>query len=103
MGSGVDSMVVAPGKGRQRKGHFNPFVEFEDREVRLQMVRGWLKDDTYMHETMKGMRLNSVQARLNIRGMSGDELYEDAVYFGPYSCGLRTHQQKKADRRSVIP
>merc|ERR1712232_876274 len=37
--------------------------------------------------------------------MSGDVLYEDAVYYGNYSCGLRTLKQKRADlhRRSEAP
>merc|ERR1712070_276607 len=108
MSGGVESMFASPGKGRQKKGkaggHFNPFVEFEDREMRLNWERRWLKDDeVYMKERLKGMRLDSVQGRLHHATLSGDMLYEDAIYYGPYSCTMRNHQQKKADsqRRPV--
>lgn len=95
---GVESMVAAT-KVRQKRGKtFNPFVEFEDREMRLNWERRWLKDDDiYMSERVKGMRLGAVQARLSQHSMSRDNLYEDAVYFGTYSCGLRSLQQKKAE------
>lgn len=93
--------AVACGPGKPRQGNHskrNPFVEFEDREMRLNWERQWLKDDeVYMRERMKGMRVDSVQARLQKESMSGDMLYDDAVYFGAHSCRLSSHKQKKAD------
>jgi hypothetical protein len=97
---------AAMGKARQKKGkphgHFNPFVEFEDREQRLMWERRWLKDDdAYMRERMKGMRLDSVQARLSKGEIAGEHLYEDALYFGPYSCGMRMRHQKQSHLRTL--
>jgi len=106
---GVENRVVNLGKARQKKGkpgaHFNPFVEFEDREQRLMCERRWLKDDDfYMRERLRGMRLDSVQARLDKVSLSGDQLYQDSVYFSGYACGLRARQSEKADlRRTSAP
>lgn len=105
-GGGDESLEQAQHGKVLKKGkkgsYLNPFVEFEDREQRLMWERRWLKDDElYMRERMRGMRLDSVQARLEKTAISDDILFEDAVYFGAYSCGLRTVQQKKADLRKV--
>jgi len=94
--------LFQPGKVRKRKGktngHDNPFVEYEDREQRLQWERRWLKDDeVYMGERMKGMRQSSVHARMQRKDMPRNVLYQDAVYFGAYSKELKQLLKKKAD------
>jgi hypothetical protein len=101
--------LFQPGKVRKRKGktngHDNPFVEYEDREQRLQWERRWLKDDeVYMGERMKGMRQSSVHARMQRKEMPRNVLHQDRVYFGAYSKELKQLLKKKADsRRGTIP
>lgn len=97
---GVESADVGHGKARHKKGKHgtNPFVEFEDREIRLNSERKWLQDDEdYMRERFKGIKHGSVQARMDRGCMTRDTLYEDVVYFGTYSCRLNDHKQKKAE------
>jgi len=99
---------LGKGKKKGKHGSLNPFVAGSDREMRLSWERRWLKDDeVYMRERLKGMRVDSVQVRLEKGHLSDNVLYDDQVYFGPYSCALKTMQQKKVaaqpPRLSSIP
>merc|ERR1712178_523561 len=101
MGGNCANGDCAKARQKNSRHRSNPFVEFEDREMRLNWERRWLKDDdVYMHERMKGMRVDSVQARLNKGSISNAMLYEDAVYFGPYSKSVKTRRHQKANRLS---
>jgi hypothetical protein len=98
----VMNSLFQPGKVRKKKGKTNvpsnPFVEYEDREQRLQWERRWLKDDEiYMTERVKGMRQNGVHARMHRKEMPRNVLYQNAVYFGAYSKELKQLLKKKAD------
>lgn len=101
---GVENRVANLGRARQKKGkpgaHFNPFVEFEDREQRLMCERRWLQDDdVYLRERVRGMRVDSVQARLFKTSLSGDALYQNVVHFSTYAIGLRARSPKRSDMR----
>lgn len=103
----LPSLGIARGQARRKKGKAkppdNPFVEYEDREQRLMWERRWLKDDdVYMRERMKGMHLDSVQSRMNKGAVDKKVMYENSVYFGAYSCELKTLLKKKAESRKVL-
>jgi len=84
-------------RARDKRG-LNPFVEYKQKEKRLKFERRWLQEDpVYMTERTQGLRLNTVQTRLQRQSMSSSELYEDAVYFGNYSMGLRGFLAGKAE------
>lgn len=87
---------IQPTKVRPKKKEDNPFMEFEDREQRLVCERRWLKEDeSYLQQRVRGMRLDSVQARLEKATLSGSELYKDSVEFSNYACQLRVLQPPK--------
>jgi len=72
--AGDDGVVVAaavpgpspsPCAGHGSRRRQNPFVEYEDREQRLQWERRWLLEDaSYMAARLRGLQHNTIQARL---------------------------------------
>lgn len=55
----------AAGQRRDKKSQSNPFVEYEDREKKLQCERRWLQEDAeYMTLRVRGLKHNTVQDRL---------------------------------------
>jgi len=64
----------------------NPFVEFEDREQRLQNERRWLQEDPlYMAERYAGVKSESVQQRLKKLMTAPSDLYEFIVFYSTYA------------------
>lgn len=68
----------------------NPFVEFEDREKRLQNERRWLQEDPlYMAERYAGVRTESVQQRLKKLMTAPSDLYDFVVFYSTYAVQMK--------------
>merc|ERR1719330_1114715 len=84
---------------RERRRH-NPFVEYEDREMRLQDEIRWLQEDSaYLDDRRDELRFNNVQRGLDIRESSSEHLFENAVIYSDYSPPVRTSTALKEELR----
>lgn len=73
----------------------NPFVEYEDREKRLQQERKWLQEDPlYMEKRTSDLRQGKVQKELTCRSKSPETLFDARVLFGPYSTKIRERKER---------
>lgn len=74
----------------------NPFIEYEDRGLRMQMERRWLTEDSkYMQLRTDNLRYGSMRHNKAQKDRQADELFEERILFGPYSVQLRAIQEKK--------
>jgi len=79
----------------------NPFLEYEDKEVRSTRERKWLQDDsTYMLQRKEDLRHGTAMKNLDTRAASAQELYDKRIYYGPCSAKLRA---SKSTRRTGRP
>jgi len=85
---------------RERKRAQNPFVEYEDREQRLQNERRWLQQDAdYLAKRREELRFNKVQRSLDVQHLSGDQLFQNSVIYNEYSHYIRTLSSLKEEVR----
>jgi hypothetical protein len=95
---------ATPGQAARRRGAAtvgvgrptNPFIEYEDREVKLQQERKWLEQDSvFMRIRREGMRHQGVTVRNVTRNASESALYENRTMYGNYSVQLRRNKAIK--------
>lgn len=97
--SAAATALAQQGEAARRRAQ-NPFVEYEDREMRLQNERRWLQEDSfYLSERRKELRHNNVQRGLDVRTIPDNTLYENAVIFNQYSHYIRTTAHLKEELR----
>lgn len=91
--------IVGSAMQHKNKREQNPFVEYEDRQQRLQDQRRWLQEDpVYLEERMKTLQAETTQTILSNSSKHPDDLYEEAVYHGSYSVKVRQNMSAKVKR-----
>lgn len=97
--SAAASAAAAQGERNRRRAQ-NPFVEYEDRELRLQWERQWLQEDIlYLTERREDMRFNMVQRNLDVKCITSDRMFENAVIYNDYSHYIRISTALKEELR----
>lgn len=80
-------------KSRARKN--NPFIEYENREKRLQQERKWLQEDPkYMQHRTSDLKHGKVQQKLYCRSKSAEMMGEDRVLYGDYAVKMRQRKER---------
>lgn len=82
----------------------NPFIEYEDREKRLAQERQWLQEDSvYLDERKEDLRHGAKMRQLATRCSTDEELYENRMFWGPYSVRMRATKGKSLGRECSPP
>jgi len=92
--------------GQQAKKQVkNPFVEFEDKEMRLQDERRWLQDDdtvpNYFDYRLREKKQSTANLHLEIDAGDPFQQYEDAVYHGAYSVQVKANVAYKQELKRL--
>jgi len=104
LGDTALGLTVAQPQGQKtKKNTNNPFVEYEDREQRLQCERRWLQDDAeYMGLRVRGLKRTTVQTRLVRRSLSAAAAVGDGGLAEPFS-RPRSGKARKAQASTPVP
>eukprot|EP00928_Gymnodinium_smaydae_P033481 TRINITY_DN23977_c0_g2_i1.p1 TRINITY_DN23977_c0_g2~~TRINITY_DN23977_c0_g2_i1.p1 ORF type:complete len:552 (+),score=155.71 TRINITY_DN23977_c0_g2_i1:200-1855(+) len=85
-GNAGDSPGGAHGNQTAARRRDNPFIAFEDRELRLKQERRWLQDEPdHFMRRYRELALGSCMSKLERDARDENELFEEALFHTPYS------------------
>lgn len=87
--------AAAGGRRQSMKHQDNPFIEYEDREKRLQQERKWLQEDSsYLEQRTADLRKGKVQNKLDCRSMSPETLFDNRMFYTDYAVKIQERKVK---------
>jgi len=89
-GGGLLGKVMAENAKKMEMEKRNPFIAFEDKEMRKVEVRKWLvKSPEYMKEKKIDLEHEAMVKARSKRMSSADDLYDARIFYGPYSIAMQ--------------
>lgn len=81
----------------------NPFEQFEDKGLRLQLERKWLQDEEYLEERTRNLRLEATQTLLNVRldVEGGNKFMQNSIFFSRYALDVQARAKAAAEARAA--